>query len=197
MNSAGVAERGGDAGDRAEQRPLGARSSPRAVAAQQLDLDRVHRVDVRVAQLGSSAAATGWRSSSAVASTISSTAADGALVLGRDRGRRAGSGSARRDEVEVAARDLQARLRERHLEVLDERAEERPTRGRGGAARATSRAATASAVPQPYHAGQQAAVLRPGEHPGDRAQRAQVVARRRAAAPGASRSRAARARRPA
>ena len=52
--AARVAERRGDAGDRAEERPAYALAARRrvavAVAAEQLDLDRVHRVDVRVAE---------------------------------------------------------------------------------------------------------------------------------------------------
>ena len=52
--SAGVAQRRGDAGDRAQERRADELALlvglGRAVAAQQLDLDRVHRVDVRVAQ---------------------------------------------------------------------------------------------------------------------------------------------------
>ena len=48
-SSAGVAERRGDPGDRAEKRPRRA-LVPGAVCAQELDLDRVHRVDVRVPQ---------------------------------------------------------------------------------------------------------------------------------------------------
>ena len=46
----GVAERGRDACDRAEERQLGGRVA-RSVAAEQLDLHRVHRVDVGVAQI--------------------------------------------------------------------------------------------------------------------------------------------------
>ena len=95
--------------------------------------------------------------------------------------------SARRvDEREVLARDLDARLRERHLEVLHERAEERPLLGRGAAARPAR--PTTNAVPQPNHAGSRAAVLRPREDPRDRAQRREVVLVLRAGAPAASRS---------
>ena len=46
--SAGISKRGGDPGDRAAQRNAGGLVA-RAVTAEQLDLDRVHRVDVRVA----------------------------------------------------------------------------------------------------------------------------------------------------
>ena len=115
---------------------------------------------------------TGWRSSS---SRRLDDLEHGLARCARARPRSAPRAGRSGDELEVLARRSQARLRERHLEVLDERAEERPARGR--AARSSAIVARPrSAVPQPYHAGQQAAVLRPREDPRDRAQRPQVVA---------------------
>ena len=180
----------------------GARARARLVAgvaeaAQQLDLDRVHRVDVGVAQLDRA-----LHDRVAVEQLVAprrSRAPPRPCARAPRRSRpRAGRGRRRRHELEVAARDLEARLRERHLEVVDERAEERPARGRAAAAPRGRLAvgAAPSAVPQPYQAGSSAAVLRPGEDPRDRAQRAEVVARSsgRRAGPRADR-RAARARR--
>ena len=144
-----------------------------AVAAQQLDLDRVHRVDVRVPQLDRALDArlaveqpSSPRRSRARASTVRSCSAASSAQI---RSRLGSGGRASRYD----ARDLDARLRERHLEVLDERAEERPARGRAGAASraARPRAAAANAAPAAVPRRQQAAVLRPGEHPRDRAQR--------------------------
>src|SRR5206468_11105567 len=75
-------------------------------------------------------------------------------------------------ELEVSLGDVEARLRERHLEVLDERAEEGPlaveapqlARLRGG-----------ERGPAPVPGGQEAPVLRPREDPRDRAERREVV----------------------
>ena len=65
-------------GDRAQQRSahrlsLSVRRGRVAMAAEQLDLDRVHRIDVRVADR-IERCSTGWRSSSALTSTIAVTA---------------------------------------------------------------------------------------------------------------------------
>ena len=98
------------------------------------------------------------------------------------------------NEAQVLARDAHARLGQRHLEVLDQRAEERPVAVQ--AAQSTDvlrRERGARAEPRR----QQAAVLRPGEHPRDRAQGGQLRGRRppRAGSPDGSRSRGAPARR--
>ena len=95
--------------------------------------------------------------------------------------RRFGSSSAG-TSVEVLARDLEARLRERHLEVVDAASGRTATRGRGGAARAASRRRERRAAAVPGR--EQGAVLRPGEHPRDRPQRAEVVLAAPAAALG-------------
>ena len=139
-----------------------------AVAAQQLDLHRVHRVDVGVAQID--------------------RAAQDRLALEqprrrpsrRARRRRARSCSSSiaceersgRGRAEVAARDRQARLRERHLEVVDDRAEERQPLVEV-AQRRVARLRERGAAAEPRR--QQHAVLRPGEHPRDRAERGEVV----------------------
>ena len=87
----------------------------------------------------------------------------------------------RRHERDVGLRDLEARLGERHLEVLDERAEERPfgveapQPGEPLTLEAVGVEGRATAVP----GGEQAAILRPGEDPGDRAERLQLAGRRR------------------
>ena len=57
----------------------------------------------------------------------------------------------RRDELEILAGDLEARLRERHLEVVDERAEERQLAVE--AAQRVARPPPRTPLPQPYHAG--------------------------------------------
>ena len=123
--SAGVAERGGDPGDRAEQRPRrrlvagrdsgagarpGSRSSGRRTGS----------------EAGPSAGGPDGARAARRAPTISSSAADRPLVLGDDRSEEAVARRPVRDELQVALGDLEARLRERHLEVVEERAEERP-----------------------------------------------------------------------
>ena len=111
---------------------------------------------------------TGWRSSSSRRLDDLEHGGDDARVLGGDRLPEARVV----DELEVLDRDLDARLRERHLEVLDERAEERPVAVEPAQLveiRLGERAA--AAVPRR----QQAAVLRPREHPRDRAQRREVA----------------------
>ena len=83
---------------------------------------------------------TGWRSSSssrlddrrAPPSTVRSCSAESAAQ------KRSGSAPSGTSET-YASRDLEARLRERHLEVLDERPEERPLARRGGGARPAAR----------------------------------------------------------
>src|SRR5581483_5608075 len=72
----------------------------------------------------------------------------------------------------------EARLRERHLEVLDERAEEAPLAVETAQLPEIGlRERAPAAVP----GGDEAAVLRPREHPRDRAQRGEQVAARRPA----------------
>ena len=142
---------------------------------------------------------TGCRSSSSSASTIASTASTVRACSAGERVPEALRLGAVRDEREVRRGDLEARLRERHLEVLDECPEERPLARRAGAARRAARLRArrveGRAAAEP--GGQQAAVLRPGEHPRDRAQRLELAGRRRLGPrrPAASRSRAAPARR--
>ena len=175
--SAGVAQRRRDA-RRSSAGAAGAgarapRRRRRAVAAEQLDLDRVHRVDVRVAQPDERWIA-GWRSSSSRASTISSTAA-------RVRSCSAAIG-VQRPVVARRGRGTRARC-----PCSTWRASSRGSRRASGrtASRGTARAASpargalergAAAVP----GGQQAAVLRPREDPRDRAQRAEEVGAARA-----------------
>ena len=92
-----------------------------AVAAEQLDLDRVHRVDVGVAD-PDRAADDGAPLEQPLLADDREHRGDRALVLGGDRAEEALRVELVRDELEVLARDLEARLRERHLEVVDERA---------------------------------------------------------------------------
>ena len=81
------------------------------------------------------------------------------------------------DELEVALGDLHARLRERHLEVLDERAEEGPL-GVEPAQLLDRRRREPGTRAEPR--GHDAPRLRPGEHPRDRAQRLELAAPGRA-----------------
>ena len=145
----------------------------RAVAAQQLDLDRVHRVDVRVAEPDRAPDDRAGARAGAPRSTIASTAATVRSCSAAIAAKRRSGLELRRHELEVLAGDLEARLRERHLEVVDERAEERQLAVEAAqlGRRSAPRERGAAAVP----GGQQRPVLRPGEHPRDRAQRAEVV----------------------
>ena len=168
-----------------------------AVAAQQLDLDRVHRVDVRVPQrdraLEQRVAVEQLAPSRRSTSTLSTARACSRFELAPRCGRaRLPAGRARGRRARCACSTSRASSRG-----------SRRARGRtaspGRACRSSRTSAPASAVPHAEPRRQQAAVLRPGEHPRDRAQRAQLVlgGSLRAATPGASRSRAAPARRPA
>ena len=135
----------------------------------ELHLERVHRIDVRVAQLdrplAARAGAASSRSSPIAASTASTARACSASISPN------GAGSSTSDEI--AAGDREARLGERHLEVVDQRPEERQPPVELGAGRRASTAA--NALPAPNQAGSSDAVLRPREHPRDRAQRCEVV----------------------
>ena len=83
----------------------------------------------------------------------------------------------RRRQRMVGHRDVEIRAREHRLDIIDQRAEERPLQE--GAlhcreAQRLDRSAEAAAGAEP--AGQQQPRLRPGEHPGDRPQRVHPVA---------------------
>src|SRR5262249_20870785 len=115
---AGVAEGGRDAGDRPSERKPRAPVAG-AVAAQELDLDRVHRVDVGVPDPD--------RPPDGRAPLEQPLLADdrehgrhGALVLSGDRAEERKGLEAVWHELEVLAGYLEARFRERHLEVFDE-----------------------------------------------------------------------------
>ena len=118
------------------ERPSGSRALlvARAVAAEQLDLDRVHRIDVRVADPDRAADDRAPLEQPLLADDREHRS-DRALVLGGDRAEEALRLELGRDELEVLAGHLEARLRERHLQVVDQRAEERQLLGRGAAAR--------------------------------------------------------------
>jgi hypothetical protein len=76
------------------------------------------------------------------------------------------------DELEVLGGDPDARFRERHLEILDERAEERPLAvERAERIDVRRRERGAASVPRR----EQAAVLRPREDPRNRPQRREVI----------------------
>ncbi len=82
----------------------------------------------------------------------------------------------RRHEREIPARDVEAGLGQRHLEVLDDRSEERPLaieppqRLEAGTRLGERREPAAAAVP----GGEQRPILRPREHPWDGSERLQV-----------------------
>ena len=76
------------------------------------------------------------------------------------------------DEVEVAGRDLEARLRQRHLEVLDERAEEGPA---SVEAAQLTQVGPGERCAAPVPGRKDAAVLCPREDPGNGAERLQEL----------------------
>ncbi len=137
------------------------------MAAQQLDLECVHRVDVWVAQRDRA-----QQHRLAFEQPLHTCR----CVHARDRARLLlleNSEQARvADEREIPSRDRQARLRERHLEVVDHRAEERQALIEIAQVRITGRRKRGAAA-EPRR--QQDAVLRPREHPRDRAQRREIV----------------------
>ena len=143
-----------------------------AEAAQQLDLDRVHRVDVRVADPDRAAddrVALEQRSSPTIASTAETVRSCSASISPQSRSGSSSAGTSSR----YSRAHLGARLRERHLEVVDQRAEERQLAVQAAQAFEVGAGERgAAAVP----GREQRAVLRPGEDPRDRAQRAEVVA---------------------
>ena len=117
-----------------------------APAAEELDLDRVHRVDVGIPEPDRALHDRVAVEQLARLDDLEH-GRDRALVLGADRLVQARV----LDEVEVAgarSRGSTSRASSRGSRRASGR---RPSRGRGGAARATS--APAKAVPQPYHAG--------------------------------------------
>ena len=144
-----VAQRRRDARDRAEQRQT-RRLVARTVAAQQLDLDRVHRIDVRVPQVDRP-----LHDRLAVEQPLDTRRAqharDRELVLAFDRRRTSRRATRRRER----ARGSRARPRG-STSRASSRGCRRPCgrtaapRTGGGARRA---AASRSAVPQPNHAG--------------------------------------------
>ena len=138
-----------------------------AIAAQKLDLDGVHRIDVGVAQ--SDGLLDDCVSIEEVLRTDDSPhGVDGEGVLLGDRREEARVVH----EVEVPLGDLEARLRQSHLEVLDERPEEGPLAVEAAQiAHAHRREGAAAPVP----GREEAAVLRPGEDPRDGAERREVV----------------------
>ena len=85
---------------------------------QELDLDRVHRVDVRVPQAHGTLDHRLAVEQRVLLDDLEHRG-DRPRVLVLERGEETHGLRALRDEREVAARDLEARLRERHLEVLD------------------------------------------------------------------------------
>ena len=171
-----------------------------APGAQQLDLDRVHRIDVRVAQPDRA-----LHDRVAVEQLVRLDDREhrvdrAPMLVGERRPEPVAIGS-RRHERDVGLGDLEARLRERHLEVLDERAEERPLARRAAAARRAARPrartrGTPSRSRTRPAAGSGSASRRTPT--GSRAApRARPLRRPPAATPAGSRSRAAPARRPA
>ena len=173
--SAGVAKGRRDPGDRAEQRPR-RRLVAAAIATQELDLDRVHRIDVRVAKADRPL-------ENRLA--LEELRAPDDLEHERRSSARAPRRSRRRDG-RAPARPGRARGSPRRSRGSTSRASSRgcrgasgrtPTPGRGAAApRAVSplgvtREGRSAAVP----GGQKRAVLRPGEDPRNRSQRAQVA----------------------
>ena len=109
----------------------------------------------------------GESSSSDGAPVSSSSAADDLVVLARDVGPEAVA-QRRLDEPQVALRDAEVGLVERHLERREEAAEERPARRHLAL---QVELALGERGPGAVPGGQQQPVLRPREHPRDRAQR--------------------------
>src|SRR5207249_594758 len=108
-SSSRVPESRSDSGDRAHQRPADLLAAARAPAAQQLDLELVHRVDVRVAQLDRAAEHRVPVEQLLLVDDLEH-GRDRALVLLDDRTEQA----VVLDEREVVGRDVEARLRESH-----------------------------------------------------------------------------------
>ena len=140
-------------GDRPEQWPP-RRFVAAAPGMEQLDLDRVHRIDIRVTQ-----ADRPLHDRVAVEELVRlddrQHRGHRSPVLGRQRLPESLPIVSCRHERDVRLRDLEARLRERHLEVLHERAEERPfgvEPPQPGEPLALEPYA-AKAAPQPYQAG--------------------------------------------
>ena len=142
----------------------------------------------------SSGAATGWRSSSRSSPTISSTACTvrscSAAIAAKKRSGSSSAGTSSRYSRATSRLDLASVIsRLSTSERKNGRLAVEAAAQLGGSA---PRERAAAAVP----GREQRPVLRPGEHPGDRAQRAEVVGAVGPARRAASRSRAARARRP-
>ncbi len=95
------------------------------MCAQQRHLHRVDRIDVRIAQ-ADRPLHHGMPVEQVVGLDDAQHHVGGARVLVGDAGEVAVRVGACRHEIEVRACDLEARLRERHLEVLDDRPEEGP-----------------------------------------------------------------------
>ena len=179
---AGVSEPGGDPGDRPEQRPAHRLALRRRSQTGRGGAARARpgsRSSGRRRGCGGGSTAAVPAGGRAALSPRRSPSLPRPCARARPRSsarRRSGSSSAGH-ELEVAACDLEARLRQRHLQVLDQRAEEReraiePPQLAQPVARARERLERrAAAVPR----GQQAPVLRPREHPWDRPQPRQVV----------------------
>src|SRR5205085_10791013 len=110
----------GDARDRAQERSSGLLVTA-AEASQQVDLQGIEWIDVRIPQ-----ADRALQNRLPVEELLRLRNLEHrgcrALVLGADRLPK----PVVADELQVSLGDLDARLRERHLEVLDQRAEERP-----------------------------------------------------------------------
>src|SRR5215204_4140470 len=112
--SAGVPQSGGDPAYRAEKRP-GRRLLAGAIPAQELDLNRVHRVDIRIPE-PDRALQDGMAVEELPRLDDPEHARDSALVLSEDRSEEPLAIRRGRDELEVALGDLEARLGEGHLE---------------------------------------------------------------------------------
>src|SRR4029079_12715609 len=172
--SAGVSQGRRDAGDRAQQ-GTERRLVARPPALQKLDLDRVHGVDVRVPQ-ADRLLEDGMAVEQGMRLDDLEHGIPGAVVLRAEDAEDPLREDIVADELEVALGDSHARLRERHLEVLDEGAEERPPAeerpkifDRNGA--------EPGARAEP--GGNDAAGLRPREHPRDRAESLELAGSRR------------------
>ena len=134
-------------------------------APEELDLDRVHRIDVRVAERDR-ALDDRLPVEQLARPHDREHRGDRTLVLGCDQIEDAVALGAGLDELEVALGDVEARLRKGHLEIGDQRAEERE-RAVEAPELASARGCKRSATPEP--GGKHAAILRPREDPRDRA----------------------------